>query len=139
MSTLVNVSIIGSIIDCTRLESSRKISLGIAAQLERTHHSQRNTYYPSHEDPNKAVAGKKVNYTFSKFGAKTSSSSDEIHKHLQPKRDPRGGLIPIRRPDIEAKPRGIKALLLRGGKFRKNNKKQKRDAALNEFVKVNVW
>lgn len=109
----------------------------MAAQLERMYHSQRNTYYPSHEGPNKAVAGKKVNYTFSKFGVK--GSSNEIHKHLQPKRGPRGGLIPIRRPDIEAKPRGIKALLLRGGKFRKNNKKQKRDAALNEFAKVHGW
>ncbi len=133
-----NVSIIGSIIDCIKLESSRKISLGMAAQLKRIHRSRNNsasTYYSSHEDPNKAVAGKKVNFTFSKFGA-TKATSDDIHKDLEPKRGPHGGLIPIRRPDVEAKPRGVKALFLRGGKFRKNKKKQKRDAALNDFVKA---
>jgi len=121
-----NVSIIGSIIDCIKLESSRKISMGMAAQSMK---KIQNSSYFSDRDPNKSVAGKRVSYTFSK----SCAYKDRVPLQ-QPTRGPRGSLIPKCRPDVDAKPKGIEALFLRGGKFRKNKKKQKRDAALNNFV-----
>ncbi len=51
------------------------------------------------------------------------------------KRNPRGALIPKYRPDVEMRATGEEALLQRGGKNRKNKKKQKRDSAITEFCR----
>jgi len=69
-----------------------------------------------------------------------AQSTKESVKNLKKngKRSDRGALIPKRRMDLERKLDGMDALMQRGGKNRKNKKKQKRDSAITEFVMKSI-
>jgi len=130
-----NISLLTSIIDATQLQSSRQRCFQKAVQCTEMQRVNDRTYFP-HDDPNKIAHGKRVGYTFSKSGVKSPRNDDISFKQLS--RDSRGVLIPKWQPDVDAKPKGLNSVLLRGGKNRKNKKKQKRDMALKEFVTTHV-
>jgi len=66
---------------------------------------------------------------------KSGKKSESPNPKKGPKRSARGALVPKRRFDLETKLDGMDALMQRGGKtHRKNKKKQKRDSAITEFV-----
>ena len=76
------------------------------------------------------LAGKRTHTKTVKSGKKKESPNPK----KGPKRSARGALVPKRRSDVEKKLDGMDALLQRGGKNRKNKKKQKRDSVITEFV-----
>lgn len=119
------ISYLSSIIDCYRLRQERDSSERRAKLCDNIVRGP-----TAHNDPGKVNAGRKIGKVFSKGGG--------IHKN-DLKRGPRGNILPKKRPDLQAK-RSLRdnrehELILRGTKNRKNNKKQKRDSAVQSFAR----
>mmetsp|Transcript_9766 Transcript_9766/g.17575 ORF Transcript_9766/g.17575 Transcript_9766/m.17575 type:complete len:1197 (-) Transcript_9766:45-3635(-) len=114
------ISYLSSFIDCFRLREARDLSVrrsklcdDICRPIERDH-------------PGKVTPGRRIGKVFS------------APKNDAQKRGPRGGLLPKKRPDLQAK-NSLRSnreaeLIQRGMKNRKNNKKQKRDAPGRSFA-----
>ena len=122
MQNSCNTSILASIIDQSKLKYARRRCIEMASQWEKMKQVDDCTFHQNY-GANGDTSGGMVGFTFSK------SMTEQGNE-----RGPRGGLIPKTRPDVAAKPTGLEAALLRGGKNRKNKKKQMRDIALKEFV-----
>lgn len=146
-----NLSYLSSMIDCFRLKEARessdrrsKISDEITRPIGRDH-------------PGKVSASRKIGKVFSKseygsgalkrqiptsFLDNGSNKRRQSYNDSQPKRGPRGGLIPLHRPDVAAmksiRSNPEKELFLRGTKNRKNKKKQNRDDALRIFSRRSI-
>ena len=118
-----DVSMVASIIKASKLKSSRKNCIEMASQWKKMKQLDEGTYHPTGR-VTRSVAKNSVGFTFTK-----SAPSNGSNESAAPKRGPRGGLIPKCRPDIDFKPKGLTALLLRGRKNRKNKRKQTRDLA----------
>ena len=114
------VSYLSCIIDCYRLRAARessdrrsKLTDSICRPVARNH-------------PGKVTAGRRIGKVFSKGEGQP------------PKRGPRGGLVPKKRPDVAAAKalRGNRdrEIIQRGSKNRKSKKKQVRDVALKSFA-----
>ena len=118
------VSFLSSIIDCFRLRDARETSDRRSKMCDI---NDIGTTRPiARNDPGKVNGGRRIGKVFSK------SDGPENWK-----RGPRGGIIPRKRPDLEAAKnsnhRNVE-ILQRATKNRKNNKKQKRDVAFKEFA-----
>jgi len=120
-----NVSYLSSFIDCFRLREARETS------HQRSMMSKSLCRPTARDDTGKVTPGRRVGKVFSKSGAVRDRSEP-------PKRGPRGGLVPKRRPDLQAKHSLRKdrdaEIIQRAMKNRKNKKKQTRDVALREFA-----
>lgn len=114
------VSFLSSIIDCFRLRDARETSDRRSKMCD----TDIGNTPVARNDPGKVNGGRRIGKVFSK------SDGPENWK-----RGPRGGIIPRKRPDLEAKNsnRNVE-FLQRATKNRKNNKKQKRDVAFKEFA-----
>lgn len=126
----VNVSMLATIIGSSKLQSARRNCIEMASQWRKNKQSYDGTY-TYYKSVNNGNNDSSSNFTFSKSGFKRRFNQES---NLQ--RGPRGGLIPKSRPDLDAKLTGVDAIFARGGKNRKNKKKQKRDVALKEFVRA---
>ncbi len=133
----VDASMIAPLIDGTKLKAARRKCIEMATQWKKMKGPQGGgllvTTRLGDGTCNVPPGSKRLGISFSKSGPNLHlESSSALGEDM--KRGPRGGLIPKSRPDVDAKPTGVTALLLRGRKNRKNNKKQKRDKALREFA-----
>jgi hypothetical protein len=145
-----NLSYLSSIIDCFRLQEARessdrrsRLSEDICRPIGRDH-------------PGKVGNTRRVGKVFSKHDSggeykrprefqdnvsnkKRRSFNDDMHRLA---RGPRGGLIPLHRPDLAAyrslRANPEKELLLRGTKNRKNKKKQSRDEVVRSFARRSI-
>lgn len=148
-----NLSYLSSLIDCFRLKEARESS------DRRSKVSDEITRPVGRDHPGKVNPSRRVGKVFSKnefttMRQTTQSQMDntahESRKRLRPANDtsynpprgPRGGLIPLHRPDVAAM-RSMRAnpeqeLLHRGTKNRKNKKKQARDDALRVFSRRSI-
>lgn len=120
-----DVSMIASIIKSKNLKFARKNRMKMASEWKKIKQLNEGTY--STARVTRSVAKNNFGFTFTK-----SVPFNESNQSTAPKRGPRGGLIPKCRPDIDAKPKGLTALLLRGSKKRKNKRKQNRDSAFQD-------
>lgn len=133
----VDTSTIASLIDGSKLKNARRKCIEMAMQWKKMKGPK--VVDPSLQMRESSNAPRR-GISFSKTGPNLflsfngNSEDNNGGANQEVLRGPRGGLIPKCRPDIDAKPSGVTALLLRGRKNRKNNKKQKRDAALREFA-----
>ena len=143
-----NLSYLSSMIDCFRLKEARESS------DKRSRLSDDITRPIGRDHPGKVSNSRRIGKVFSKnehpsnpkrpiptsfldSNKKRRSFNDPPFNSQQAKRGPRGGLIPLHRPDVIAakslRADPEKELLLRGTKNRKNKKKQMRDDALRVF------
>lgn len=125
----VDISMIASVIKVEKLKSARGNCITMASEWKRMRS-------PNRYKPQTIIGSSKLGFTFSKFGSlkKSHDALDMGTSTGSTKRGPRGGLVPKTRPDIDAKPQGLKEMFLKGSKNRKNKKKQKRDTALKSFT-----
>ena len=147
-------SLVASLIDMMKVKRERSFVLN-QSKAFKTDSDQ-----IPHNHPGKISVGGRVNHAFSKSSTNSASNGDtkpsviirpgsERKKDFKKKegaqaktkalrksakRSSRGALIPKRRIDVEMKLDGMDALIQRGAKRRTNKKKQKRDAAVRDFV-----
>jgi len=130
-------SYLSSIIDCIRLREARKTSDrrsklcdSICRPIARNH-------------PGKVNSNRRIGHVFSKNGGATQAQGGGIKRGPRGgtsgfERGARGGIVPKRRPDLQAKHslRGDRdaETIQRGMKNRKNKRKQQRDKALKSFA-----
>lgn len=147
-----NLSYLSSMIDCFRLKEARESS------DRRSRIADDITRPIGRDHPGKIGHGpRKIGKVFSKneygsgapkrpmptsFLDSGSNKRRQSYSDSQPKRGPRGGLIPAHRPDVAAmksiRSNPEKELLMRGTKNRKNKKKQMRDDALRVFSRRSI-
>lgn len=131
-------SFIGTVIDIVKVKRERSFALNQAKSCKPSKpipqsKAARNDNSKSTKSTAKNAAhSKKKPQTSSKKLAKKKKESSKDSK--EPRRSPRGALIPKRRFELEARLDGMDAIMQRGLKKRKNKKKQKRDEAITEFV-----
>ena len=122
IETNEKLSFLSSVIDCFRLREARETSDRRSKMCDANNIGITPV---ARNDPGKVNGCRRIGKVFSK--------SDGPENWL--KRGPRSNIVPKKRPDLEAKnsSRGVE-VLQRAIKNRKNNKKQKRDAALRDFA-----
>lgn len=148
-----NLSYLSSVIDCFRLKEARessdrrsRLSDDITRPTPRDHPGKVNAsrrvgkVFSKHEHASDTK--RQMNFSENESNKRRRSYNDVSFNAQQQKRGPRGGLIPLHRPDLVAK-RQLKAnpdkeLLLKGTKNRKNKKKQTRDEALRAFSRRSI-
>jgi len=144
-------SFLSSMIDCFRLREARessdkrsRISDEITRPIGLDHPGKVN---PSRRigkvfSKNEYTTEPKRHMNFSDILSNKRSRSYNAKSFNTQNRGPKGGLIPLHRPDVAAmkslKANAEKELLLRGTKNRKNKKKQARDDALRAFAKRSI-
>jgi len=120
------ISYLSCMIDCYRLNEARETSVRRSKLCDDINR-------PTPRDhPGKVSSGRRIGKVFTKGSGAVQSSL---------KRGPRGGIVPKKRPDLQAK-HSLRnnrdaEIIQRGVKNRKNNKKQKRDEALRSFASRN--
>ena len=119
------ISYLSSIIDCFRLSEARETSNRRAKLCDSICRPT------ARNDTGKVNAGRRIGQVFSKNGP---VSMQQQRSGME--RGPRGGIVPKRRPDLQAKSHLDQEaeIIMRGTKNRKNKKKQKRDVALKSFA-----
>ena len=120
-------SYLSRIIDCHRLREARETSERRSRMSENSNSCSRRQYLSSPVIPSTIPPPENVN-------------NDSRRKLGGMKRGPRGGIIPKYRPDLMAAATNQQDLnlLQRATKNRKNNKKQKRDAVVNEYASAYI-
>jgi len=120
-------SYLSRIIDCHRLREARETSERRSRMSENSNSCSRRKYLSSPVIPSTIPPPENVN-------------NDSRRKLGGMKRGPRGGIIPKYRPDLMAAATNQQDLnlLQRATKNRKNNKKQKRDAVVNEYASAYI-
>lgn len=144
------LSYLSSMIDCFRLKEARESS------DRRSRIAEDITRPIGRDHPGKVNASRRVGKVFTKseysngpkrtiptsFLDQGSNKRRQSYNDSSPKRGPRGGLVPLHRPDVAAmktlRSNPEKELLLRGTKNRKNKKKQMRDEALRVFSRRSI-
>lgn len=146
------LSYLSSMIDCFRLKEARESS------DRRSRIADDITRPVGRDHPGKVNASRRVGKVFTKneysnFNCPKRSIPTSFLDHgsnkrrlsyndTPPKRGPRGGLVPLHRPDVAAmktlRSNPETELLLRGTKNRKNKKKQMRDEALRVFSRRSI-
>ncbi|KAL7505454.1 hypothetical protein ACHAXN_006569 [Cyclotella atomus] len=144
------LSYLSSMIDCFRLKEARESS------DRRSRIADDITRPVGRDHPGKVNASRRVGKVFTKNeysnGPKRSIPTSFLdhgsnkrrlsYNDTPPKRGPRGGLVPLHRPDVAAmktlRSNPETELLLRGTKNRKNKKKQMRDEALRVFSRRSI-
>lgn len=144
------LSYLSSMIDCFRLKEARESS------DRRSRIAEDITKPVGRDHPGKVNASRRVGKVFSKseyssgpkrsiptsFLDQGSNKRRQSYNDPSPKRGPRGGIVPLHRPDVAAmktlRSNPEKELLLRGTKNRKNKKKQMRDEALRVFSRRSI-
>lgn len=127
-------SFIGTVIDIVKIKRERSFAFNQAKSCKpsKSIAQSKAARNDNSKSAKNAAHGKKKPQTSSKKLAKKKKDSSKDPK--EPRRSPRGALIPKRRFELEARLDGMDAVMQRGLKKRKNKKKQKRDEAITEFV-----
>ena len=131
-------SLVATLVDVMKVKRERTAAV-LQAKSFRPPQSKKS----SNGNPSITKSGSSDNLAGKKTHAKSKPESKAVKSGKKkespnpkkgPKRSARGALVPKRRFDVEKRLDGMDALLQRGGKNRKNKKKQKRDSAITEFV-----